>query len=89
MAPHRSEPRLDSIGGRIANRFLRSYEHRTGRRVDADRLAWGRRVHALRAMVEVATWEADGTIDHHRGHPWLTMRPLLEAQLGTAPPAAM
>lgn len=74
------------IGTRIANRFLRSYEQLTGRSVDANRLAWGRRVHALRAVVEVATWEADRTMDNHRRHPWLTMRPLLEAQLGSAPP---
>jgi hypothetical protein len=74
------------IGARIASRFLRSYEQRTGRGVDAERLNWGRRTHALRALVEIATWEADQSIDQHRGHPWLTMRPLLEAQLGTATP---
>ncbi len=82
-APIRAATRV--IGTRIANRFLRSYEQRTGRSVDAERLAWGRRAHALRALVEVATWEADRSIDNHRGHPWLAMRPLLEAQLGTAP----
>lgn len=83
-APVRAATR--AIGTRIANRFLRSYEQRTGRSVDANRLAWGRRSHALRALVEIATWEADHSTDIHRGHPWLTMRPLLQAQLGTAPP---
>jgi aminoglycoside phosphotransferase (APT) family kinase protein len=74
-----------TIGTRIANRFLHSYERRTGRSVDGTRLDWARRIHALRAIVEIATWEADHRLDNHRGHPWLTMRPHLEAQLGTAP----
>jgi hypothetical protein len=40
-----------------------------------------RRAHAMRALVETATWEARGDLDTHRGHPWLTMRPTLEACL--------
>jgi aminoglycoside phosphotransferase (APT) family kinase protein len=79
-APVRAATR--AIGARLANRFLRSYEHRTGRKVEPSRLTWGRRTHALRALVEIATWEANDTFDAHRGHPWLTMRPMLEAQLG-------
>ena len=78
-APVRAATR--AIGTRLANRFLRTYEQRTGRPVDATRLAWGRRAHALRALVEIATWEANDHLDAHRGHPWLTMRPVLEAHL--------
>ena len=78
-APVRAATR--AIGTRLANRFLRTYEQRTGRPVDAVRLAWGRRAHALRALVEIATWEANDQLDAHRGHPWLTMRPVLEAHL--------
>ena len=70
-----------AIGTRLANRFLRTYGQRTGRPIDSTRLNWGRRTHALRALVEIATWETNDTIDEHRGHPWLTMRPVLEAQL--------
>ena len=73
------------IGTRIANRFLRSYEQHTGRNVDTTRLAWGQRIHALRALVEIATWDATHTIGAHRGHPWLTMRPTLEALLSPTP----
>jgi aminoglycoside phosphotransferase (APT) family kinase protein len=72
---------IRAIGSRLANRFLRSYEQRTGRPVDAERLAWGQQAHALRALVEVATWEANDGLDARRGHPWLTMRPVLEAHL--------
>jgi predicted enzyme related to lactoylglutathione lyase len=28
----------------------------------------------LRALIEIVTWEANGQLDAHRGHPWLTMR---------------
>lgn len=82
-APVRAVTR--AIGTRLANRFLRTYENRTGRKVDSSRLTWGRRTHALRALVEIATWEANDDLDSHRGHPWLTMRPMLEAQLGATP----
>ena len=81
-APLRAATR--AIGTRLANRFLRSYEQQSGRSVDRERLLWGRRAHALRALVEIATWEANDTIDAHRGHPWLTMRPTLERELGRA-----
>lgn len=69
------------IGTRLANRFLHTYEQRTGGPVDDTRLTWGRRAHALRALIEIATWEATDNISAHRGHPWLTMRGVLEAQL--------
>jgi aminoglycoside phosphotransferase (APT) family kinase protein len=70
-----------AIGNRLANRFLRRYEHHAGVAVDPMRLDWGRRVHALRALIEVAEWEAAGTISAHRGHPWLQLRPVLERLL--------
>jgi aminoglycoside phosphotransferase (APT) family kinase protein len=83
-APVRAATR--AIGTRLADRYLRTYERRTGRKLDNARLAWGRRTHALRAIVEIATWEANDDLDAHRDHPWHTMRPILEAQLGTTPP---
>jgi aminoglycoside phosphotransferase (APT) family kinase protein len=69
------------IGERLARRFLRTYEQRSGQPLDRIRLEWGHQAHALRALVEIATWEANDGIDAHRGHPWLTMRPILERQL--------
>jgi aminoglycoside phosphotransferase (APT) family kinase protein len=78
-APIRAATR--TIGTRLANRFLQTYEQRTGRPVDPSRLAWGREAHALRALVEIATWEANDELDAHRGHPWLTMRRVLERHL--------
>ena len=80
-APMRAGTRV--IGRRIARRFLRTYQHRSGLRVDAARLDWGHRAHALRALVDLATWEANDDLASHRGHPWFTMRPLFEAKLAT------
>ena len=80
-APIRAAARI--IGTRLANRFLRSYEQLTGHPIDPARLAWGRQVHALRALVELHTWEAHGTTSTHTGHPWLALRPHLETQLAT------
>ena len=71
------------IGARIARRFLDHYELRSGKPIDAERLAWGRQVHATRALVEVAGWRAAGTEDAHRGHPWLTLEPTLREVLST------
>ena len=80
-APIRAAARI--IGTRLANRFLRSYEQLTGNPIDPARLTWGRQVHALRALVELHTWEAHSTTSTHAGHPWLALRPHLEAQLAT------
>lgn len=70
-----------AIGNRLARRFLRRYEHHASSSVDPARLDWGRSVHALRALVEIAEWEAAGTTSAHAGHPWLQLRPTLELQL--------
>jgi aminoglycoside phosphotransferase (APT) family kinase protein len=69
------------VGSRLARRFLHTYSELTGTSIDAERLAWGRTVHALRALIEIATWEHQERIASHRGHPWLALRPVLEAQL--------
>ncbi len=80
-APIRKAARI--VGTRLANRFLRTYQQLAGIPVDPDRLAWGHTVHALRAIVELTTWEVQGRIGEHQGHPWLTLRPTLETQLAS------
>ncbi len=69
------------VGRRLARRFLHTYSHVSGTPVDPERLAWGHTAHTLRALVEIATWQAAGQIHAHAGHPWLAMRPTLEAHL--------
>lgn len=80
-APVRATAR--AIGARLAHRFLHSYRQLSGSPIDPDRLTWGRQVHALRALVELNTWEAQGTADTHAGHPWFALRPHFEAHLTT------
>lgn len=80
-APVRTAARI--IGTRLANRFLHSYQQLTSNPIDPDRLSWGRQVHALRALVELNTWEAQGIANTHAGHPWFALRPHFEAQLRT------
>ena len=72
-----------AIGNQLARRFLRTYACLSGTRVDPARIQWGRHVHALRAVVEIATWQHEQRIDAHCGHPWLALRPVLEAQLAS------
>lgn len=70
-----------AIGRHLADRFLRTYTELTGVGTDTERLDWGRRIHALRALVEIAAWAANDELDERHGHPWLTMRPQLEAAI--------
>lgn len=69
-----------AIGNQPARRFLRTCSCLSGTRIDPARIQWGRHVHALRGVVEITTWQHEQRIDAHSGHPWLTLRPLLEGQ---------
>lgn len=80
-APVRATARI--VGRRSAQRFLDTYTRLSGSSVDPERLAWGRTVHALRAVTEIATWEHHDRSHERSGHPWIAMRSVLEAQLAT------
>jgi aminoglycoside phosphotransferase (APT) family kinase protein len=84
-APVRAAARL--IGRRLAKRFVRTYQRRAGYIIDGASLAWGQQAHALRALVEIAGWEAHGELDAHRGHPWLMLRPAFETCLASLAPS--
>lgn len=74
---------LGTVGRRIARRFLRTYRRLTdGTRAEVGEadLAWHRRVHALRILVEMAGWDRPVP-----GHPWLLMEPVARSQLGLSP----
>jgi aminoglycoside phosphotransferase (APT) family kinase protein len=58
-------------GRSLAQRFLRSYEQAAGSEVDRTELAWHQGLVCVRALLEVATWSADGTLAERSGHPWL------------------
>jgi aminoglycoside phosphotransferase (APT) family kinase protein len=78
---------LRPVGRNIAKRFLSTYRRLTdGTRaaVDDENLEWHRNVHALRILVELAGWDANGTRPT-RGHPWLILEPVAQQMLGVAP----
>ncbi len=75
---------LRPVGRNIAKRFLATYRkltHGTAAAVDDENLEWHRKVHALRILVELAGWDANGTRPTH-GHPWLILEPIASQLLG-------
>lgn len=70
-----------SVGRLLARRFLRTYTQISGTPVDPARLTWGRAVHALRTLTELATWDFQNAAETHSGHPWLAMRSVLQTEL--------
>jgi aminoglycoside phosphotransferase (APT) family kinase protein len=78
---------LHPVGRNIAKRFLSTYRRLTDgtpAAVDDENLEWHRKVHALRILVELAGWDANGTRPT-AGHPWLILERVAERSLGVAP----
>ncbi len=74
---------LRPVGRNIARRFVSTYRRLTDgtpAAVDDENLEWHRRVHALRILVELAGWDANGTRPAS-GHPWLVLEPVAAALL--------
>lgn len=74
---------LRPVGRNIARRFLSTYRaltDGTSAAVDEANLAWHRKVHALRILVELAGWDAAGTRPTS-GHPWLILEPIARREL--------
>lgn len=74
---------LRPVGRNIAKRFLSTYRRLTDgtpAAVDDENLAWHRKVHALRILVELAGWDALGTRPV-AGHPWLILEPIARREL--------
>lgn len=74
---------LRPVGRNIARRFLSTYRALTDdtpAAVDDQNLDWHRKVHALRILVELAGWDANGTRPT-AGHPWLILEPVAQHAL--------
>jgi aminoglycoside phosphotransferase (APT) family kinase protein len=82
--PRPFRPLVRAAGRWVKRAFLREYEQQAGVPVDEAGLAWHTALHALRALVEVAAWDAAGEIGAHAGHPWLTIAPALSEELAAA-----
>jgi aminoglycoside phosphotransferase (APT) family kinase protein len=79
---------LRPVGRNIAKRFLSTYRALTDgtpAAVDDENLDWHRKVHALRILVELAGWDANGTRPAG-GHPWLILEPVSLRELRLSRP---
>jgi aminoglycoside phosphotransferase (APT) family kinase protein len=83
--PGALRPGLRTLGRRLATRFHRTYRSLAAPadQVSDEELAWYRKVHGLRILVEVARFESEGGVPP--GHPWSIVRPVVEAELGVRP----
>ncbi|WP_421120947.1 phosphotransferase family protein [Aquihabitans daechungensis] len=81
-APRAAAPVLRAVGRRLTRRFHRTYRSLAAPAdlVTPEELGWFRKVHELRIVVELAGWEAAGTMP--TSHPWLLMRPIADRDLG-------
>lgn len=70
-----------TIGSRLARRFVLGYQNASGSTVDPDALRWHQALVCTRALVEVAGWVDDATVDARRGHPWLVCGDAFAARL--------
>ena len=69
-------------GGRLLSwRFVRRYQHHSGTTIDKNELRWYQAVVCLRALVEVAGWVDEQTVDGREGHPWLVSGPAFARRL--------
>jgi aminoglycoside phosphotransferase (APT) family kinase protein len=69
---------LRPVAKNIAGRFLRTYREIAAPVPDLDDavMSWHRKVHALRALVELAGWDAEGGRPTS-AHPWIVLEPVL------------
>jgi aminoglycoside phosphotransferase (APT) family kinase protein len=69
--PRPARPAINAAGRWLARRFRRAYVEEGGTTLDPDVLRWYEGVVCLRALVDVAGWVTDGTVEERSGHPWL------------------
>lgn len=73
-APAVLQPIINAAGRGLSRRFVRAYRAiTTGTPLEDARLSWHTKLHATRILLDITEWRTAGTLEHHRGHPWLTM----------------
>ncbi|MDH3679111.1 MAG: phosphotransferase [Acidimicrobiia bacterium] len=80
-APRPLRAAIAAAGRVLAHRFTATYNRTASVPVDPDQLAWYTDLHALRVVTEVASWQANGELAKHPGHPFLTLSPALTTRL--------
>lgn len=88
-APSVVQPVIRTAARALSRRFTRAYNQLADAPVDDAQLRWHTQLHSVRILVDFAHWRAAGTIDQHRGHPWLSMEPALRAKFRTKYPATI
>ncbi|UDY38057.1 phosphotransferase [Dermatobacter hominis] len=84
--PRAAAGALRPITRRMSARFLDSYRRRApdaAAHLDADQMAWHRKVHALRILVEIEGWDAGA--GRPPGHPWTSLEPVARSILALPP----
>lgn len=71
VVPGRLRRVVRRVGSALSRRFIRCYESTSGSHVDPVALEWHRSLICVRALLEVASWSAAGTLHDRRGHPWV------------------
>jgi aminoglycoside phosphotransferase (APT) family kinase protein len=83
-APRAVMPIIQTAARALSRRFIRSYNTASRIAIDGRQLQWHTALQSVRVLIDVAQWRAAGTIDHHAGHPWLTMEAALHRGLATS-----
>ncbi len=83
-APRAVRPIIQTAARALSTRFIRSYNTASRVAIDDRQLQWHSALQSIRVLIDVAQWRAAGTIDHHAGHPWLTMEAALHRGLATS-----
>ncbi len=82
QAPKGVAPLIGAAARRLARTFVRDYERATSVTVDPRRFEWFTDLHGLRVLSEVAWWRHGGTLEEHRGHPWISIAPIIGRRYG-------
>ena len=72
--PAMLRPMIQAASRQVGRSFLRQYRRRSAHLVSRGAFDWHVGLHCLRTQIEVAEWEAAGTLADKAGHPWLTNR---------------
>jgi aminoglycoside phosphotransferase (APT) family kinase protein len=80
LVPAPWRPAARAAGRMLSRRFEHRYRHHGGVAIDQGSLHWHQAVVRLRALVEVAAWDACER-DQRKGHPWLVSGPAFASRL--------
>ena len=81
VVPRPLRPLVRAAGRWLARAFRRAYDRISDDGLDQEGLGWSQGVVCLRALVEVAGWVSQGSVNERSGHPWLINATTFAARL--------